>query len=132
PLDFNLKAGDVVFCKLDTDPAPGTQEQKSWLWASIPDPLNTNGQPFPAPYLAAVKADMQREEYQPGPSPDANEIRRARRYSVPNWRQQFSPEELATIEDGAMTLADGETSFGGTVASGVVSGLFTFSDIVRK
>lgn len=132
PLDFNRKSGDVVFCKLDTDPAPGTQETKSWLWLSFPDPTNVNGGAFPPAYLAQVRDDMAREEYQPGATPDANEIRRARRYSVPNWRQSFSADELAVIDDATQVLPDGSTTFGGTVASGVVSGLFTFASIVRK
>lgn len=131
PLDFNLKAGDIVKMYLDADPI-GNQEKKSWLVVAFPDPLNSAGNPFPPSYIDLVVADMQREEYQVGQTPDANELRRARRYSIPSFRQKFSPAELVIIDDGTQQLPDGETAFGGTVLAGVVSGLFTFGDIVRK
>lgn len=132
PLDFNRKSGDVVFAKLDTDPGFGNQEKKSWLAIQFPDPVNTAGNPFPTAFLEQMRDDMQKEEYAPGASPDANEVRRARRYSIPAWRLKFSPTELEIIDDATQVLPDGPTAFGGTVLSGVVSGLFTFQDIVRK
>lgn len=132
PLDFNRKAGDIVFCYLDTGTQPGNQEKKSWLIVEFPDPTNHVGSPYPPSYLDQLKDDFEAAEYSAGPTPESNEIRRARKYSIPNFRQHFSPDELVAIDSAAAVLADGETSQGGTVVSGVVSGLFTFDDIVRK
>lgn len=132
PLDINLKAGDVVFAKLDSDPAPGNQEKKSYLVLSMPDPVNAVGNPFPLSVLQGVQADMQREEFAPGATPEANDIRRARRYAIPHFRQRLSNDEFLIVKDANAMLPDGPTAFGGTVLSGVVSGLFTFADIVRK
>lgn len=132
PLDFNRKSGDIVLVYLDSDPTPGNQEKKSWLITAFDYPTNQSGGEFPPAYMAQLKSDMMEEEYGPGPTPDANKIRRARKYSIPNWAQQFSADELVTIRDANAFLADGDTTQGGTVLSGVVSGLFSFADIVRK
>lgn len=131
PLDFNRKAGDVVFAYLDGD-SIGNQTKKSWCVVAMDYPLNSVGNEYPASYMDDLKADMQQEEYGPGASPEANVIRRARKYSIPGWDQRFNAEELVTIRSATAFLADGDTSQGGTVASGIVSGLFTFADIVRK
>lgn len=131
PLDFNRKSGDIVFVYLDGE-SPGNQEKKSWLVTAFDYPKNQQGNEFPAGYMSQLKSDMTGEEYGPGATPDNNVIRRARKYSVPGWEQRFSAGELVTIRDAAAFLADGDTSQGGSVTSGIVSGLFSFSDIVRK
>ena len=131
PLDYNRKSGDIVFAYLAGD-SIGNQEKKSWLVAAFDYPTNQAGSEFPAAYMLELKADLQGEEFATGPTPEANIIRRARKYSVPNWAQRFSAAELVTIRDATAFLADGDTSQGGTVLAGVVSGLFTFADIVRK
>lgn len=131
PLDFNRKAGDVVKVFLDGE-SIGNQEKKSWCIAAMNYPVNSVGNEYPASYMTQVKDDMLTEEYGPGSTADANVIRRARKYSIPGWEQRFSAGELVTIRDAAAFLADGDTSQGGTVTSGIVSGLFAFTDIVRK
>lgn len=132
PLDFNLKAGDIVKVYLDGE-SIGNQEKKSWLVVAFNYPTNQAGNEFPTGYMEDLQADMMKEEYQAGSTPESNEVRRARRYSIPNWALLFSGDELETIRDATALLPDGDTDTpGGTVTSGVVSGLFTFADIVRK
>ena len=131
PLDINLQAGDIVFAREDTAPIGG-QEVKSWLALKIDDPVNSVGAPFPPATQAAIRDDLQRQEFSPGPTPDANLIRRERKHAIHTYRSRFSQIELAIIDDATQTLPDGPTAFGGTVAAGVVSGLFTFADLQRK
>lgn len=132
PASFNFQAGDVKKIFLDAGLQPGAQEKLAQLVIGIDDPLNANGQAFPASYLQGLADEMQQEVYRPGPTLDANVIDKKRGFTIPNWDQKFSPEELDILRDPTQTLPDGTTSFGGTVLDGVVSGLFTFTDIKRK
>ena len=122
-LDDEFRDGDVLQTKLDSfEPSIGTQEKKSWLIVKIPDPAN----------IQKFRDDFERAEYSPGPTAESeNVVRRKRIYRLP-WRNKFSAEEIAVIEDANAMLADGNTASGGTVVSGVVSGLFTVADFVRK
>lgn len=122
-LDDEFRDGDVMMTKPDSfESSIGAQEKKSWLVLKIVDPPN----------MARVQEELERSEYAPGPTPgDDNVVRRMRIYSV-NWRSKFTSQEIAIIEDANQTLPDGATSGGGTVTSGVVSGLFTIKDFSRK
>ncbi|NNE62342.1 MAG: hypothetical protein HKN35_15730, partial [Woeseia sp.] len=95
---------------------------KSFLILKIPDPPNYN----------KFETDMVDPEYTPGATPGSeNVIRRKRKYKI-DWRQRFSANEINLIESASDTLPDGATQGGGTVVSGVVSDLFTVSDMLRK
>ena len=121
-LDGEFRDGDILQTKPDSfEPSIGIQEKKSWLIVKIPDPPN----------LAAVQAELVLPEYAAGPTPEENVIRRACRYTL-DWRTRLSASERAVVEDGDAMLADGTTSAGGTVVSGVVSGLFAIGDFKRK
>lgn len=121
-LDDEYREGDVLMTKPDTfEPSIGAQEKKSFLIVKIPDPPN----------YAKVEADLVVPEYAPGPTPDENVIRRRCRYRL-DWRTRFTEAEIALIESANNMLPDGATASGGTVASGVVSGLFAIGDFVRK
>jgi hypothetical protein len=122
-LDDEFRDGDPLQTKLDSfEPSIGTSEKKSWLIIKIPDP----------PLTEKFMADFERAEYTPSQTQgEENIIRRKRIYRLP-WRNKFTAAEIDVIEDGNAMLPDGQTSQGGTVVSGVVSGLFTVSDFVRK
>jgi len=121
-LDGEFRDSDIGQTKPDSfEPSIGVQEKKSWLIIKIPDPPN----------YAAVAEDLVTPEYAAGQTPDENVIRRARRYRL-DWRTQFTASEIAIIEDALQILPDGTTQAGGTVTSGVVSGLFTINDFRRK
>jgi len=132
PLDRNLKAGDIISCYADGWSVGGFEKKYGKVAVSITDPVNSNGAAFPDAYLADLRISLAEQEFEVGPTPDANRVRRERKHGVPFYRQKFSPSELAIIDAGTETLPDGETSFGGTVLAGVISGLFSFTDIVRK
>lgn len=134
PLDINLKAGDIISAYPDSfESSIGNLEKRAGKFAvKVTDPLNSNGSPYPDTYLAQMRAALVDQEFAPGPTPDANRIRRERQYGIPFWSQKFTADELQVIEAGTSTLADGPTEFGGTVAAGVIADLFTFGDIVRK
>ncbi len=133
PLDTNRKSGDIVAAYDDSwEPSIGGQEKKSWLAVKVPNPTHPNGNPFPQAVLDQTRAQLIAQEYEPGPTPEANQIRRERKHSIPFFRQKFSGDELIIIGDANQVLPDGTTANGGTVANGVVSGLFAFRDIVRK
>lgn len=122
-LDDEFRDGDPLLTKPDSfEPSIGIQEKKSWLIVKIPDPQN----------VAKFQTDFERAEYTPGATAAEDpSIRLKRIYRLP-WRNKFSASEIATVEDSNAMLADGQTSGGGTVVSGVVSGLFTVNDFVRK
>lgn len=122
-LDDEFKDGDILQTKPDSfEPSIGGQEKKSYLIVKIPDPPNT----------AKVMTELVRPEYSPGATPDDEHvIRRKCRFRL-DWRTRFTATEIATIVDANAVLADGTTSQGGTVTSGVVSGLFTIADFSRK
>lgn len=121
-LDSEYKDGDILLTKPDSFEASiGAQEKKSYLIVKIPDPPN----------YSAVAEDLVAPEYAPGPTPDQNVIRRACRYTL-DWRTRFTANEIAVIEDATQMLPDGATQTGGSVASGVVSGLFTIDSFRRK
>lgn len=122
-LDAEFRDGDVFQTYLDSfEVSLGTQEKKSWLFIKVPDPAN----------MAAVRNDFGTPEYSPGPSQgEENVIRRMRKYRL-DWRAKFTQAEIAIIEDANETLPDGSTTNGGTVTAGVVSGLFTIQDFIRK
>lgn len=121
-LDDEFRDGDILQTQADAlEPTIGSQDKKSYLIVKIPDPAN----------LAKVTADIVLPEYVSGPTPDANVVRRKRRYRL-DWRTKFSQEEIALIEDANDLLPDGTTAGGGTVTSGVVAGLFAITDFVRK
>lgn len=120
-LDDEFRDGDPLQVRDDAF-AFGPQEKKSWLAIKIPDPS----------LFEKFAADFERSEYSPDPNSEVGSIVRHKRiYRLP-WRNKFSANEIATIEDANAMLADGATSGGGTVVSGVVSGLFTVADFVRK
>lgn len=121
-LDDEFKDGDILQTKPDSfESSIGLQEKKSFLIVKVPDPPNST----------KVMDDLVTPEYTPGPSPDENRIRRKCRYTL-DWRTKFTGSEIDVIEDANDLLDDGTTASGGTVTSGIVSGLFTLSDFARK
>ena len=121
-LDDEFRDGDVFHTAPDDfEPSIGNQEKKSFLIIKIPDPPN----------MARVSEDLVRPEYAAGPSADANVIRRQRLYSL-DWRPKFALTEIEIIEDPNQMLPDGTLLNGGTVTSGVVSGVFVIGDLSRK
>ncbi|WP_455387613.1 hypothetical protein [Petrachloros mirabilis] len=121
-LDNEFKDGDILLTKEDSFEASiGLQEKKSWLIIKIPDPPN----------MTTVAADLVLPEYAAGPTPDENVVRRKRRYRL-DWSSRFTESEIALIQNANDMLPDGTTAQGGTVAAGVVSGLFTIEQFLRK
>lgn len=121
-LDDEFKDGDILQVKPDSfEGSIGLQEKKSFLILKVTDPPNLN----------KVMDDLVTPEFGAGPTPDENVVRRKCRYTL-DWRLKFIAEEITTIANPATMLADGVTAQGGTVASGVVSGLFTVQDLRRK
>ena len=133
PLDSNLKVGDIVSVYRDSQEGSIGSSEKAFNKVAVkfPDPTNAVGGAFPDSYIDnTLIPELMSSEYVPGPSASENQKRRERSFFVPGVRDRFSPDELETLKTAA--LADGDTAFGGTVSSGVVSGLFTFNDAVRK
>lgn len=122
-LDDEFRDGDVLQTKPDSfEPSIGTQEKKSFLILKVPDPPN----------MAVVEQELVRTEYAPGESSsELNVVRRKRIYRL-NWRAKFTEDEIALVASANDTLPDGSTANGGTVAAGVVSGLFTIAEFIRK
>lgn len=122
-LDDEFRDGDVMQTKPDSfEPSIGLQEKKSFLILKVTDPPN----------MAKVQTDLERSEYAPGPTlGDDPVVRRKRIYNL-NWRTRFAASEIAVVVDANAMLPDGTTQGGGTVVSGVVSGLFAVGDLSRK
>lgn len=115
-LDGEFKDGDVYRAEDDSH-VPGTQSLKSWLVIRIPDPPN------PSKFME----HMTRSEFgipeTPGDDPT---VKRKRIYRV-DWRNKFTADEIAIIEDGNQQLPEGEN-----VTNGIVENLFEANDISRK
>lgn len=121
-LDDEFRDGDVLQTQPDAfEPSIGNIEKRTFLIIKIPDPPN----------IAKVASDLVRQEYAPGASPEVRVVRRKRIYRL-DWRAKFTADEIAVIEDAAQALPDGATAQGGLVTAGVVIGLFTIGDLVRK
>jgi len=122
-LDGEFRDGDIDHAKPDSfEPSIGSQEKLSWLIVKVPDPPNM---------MAFINA-LEIPEYAPGPElDDGPPVRRRRVYRLP-WRNKLSAAEVAIKEAATSNLPEGATSGGGTVVNGVVSGLFSVSDFVRK
>ena len=120
-LDNEHKDGDIMQTKPDGSPV-GTQEPKSYLIVQVPDPAS----------YEMVAEELVRSQYEPGATPSSeHEMRHKRIYRL-DWRSKFTAAEIALIESATEMLPDGDTAQGGTVASGVVSGLFTLKDFRRN
>lgn len=122
-LDGELRDGDVFGTKLDSEEGTiGGIEKKTYLFIQVADP----------PKLSAFQAELVKPEYMPAPSGSTDpEIRYARKYRI-DWRLKFTQGEIDLIESASSTLPDGQTANGGAVTAGVVSGLFTVNDLIRK
>ncbi len=122
-LDDEFRDGDVLQTKPDTfEPSIGNQEKKSFLIVKIPDPPN----------MAKFESELVQPEYSPGATPDDDHvIRRKRKYRI-DWRVKFTEQEIGLVEDANDQLPDGVTAQGGTVTTGVLSGLFEVKDFRRK
>lgn len=116
--DDEFRDGDVDSVYDDSfELSLGTQDKKSWLIIKIPNPPNQS----------KFQNEITRPEYG---VPDAfgaeNIIRRKRIYRL-EWRQKFTADEIAIIEDATQNLPDGPD-----VVSGVVYNKFTWTDFARK
>ena len=122
-LDGERRDGDIMSTKLDSEEGTlGGIEKKTSLFIKIPDPPN----------IENFRAGIVEPEY--GAAASAGEdppVRHYRKYRI-EWRTRFSAQEIALIESVADQLPDGPTASGGDVSLGVVSGLFTYTDIIRK
>ena len=120
-LDDEARDGDSIQVKPDSWlPNVGTQEKKSYLVIQIVDPPNHE----------AVTAALQEPEYGIG-GDGLPIITLFRKYRI-DWRAKLSAAERAIVEDSNAMLPDGPLQGGGSVTSGVVVGLFTADDIIRK
>ena len=120
-LDNDFRDRDVFQTHEDSfEGSLGNQEKKSFLIVKMDDPPN----------LAAVMAELEKSEYEPGPG-ETHVVRRARAYQFP-YELFFTTAELAIIRDGTQMLPDGALEGGGSVTSGVVSGKFEYADRIRK
>lgn len=122
-LDGEFRNGDISQTKPDSfEPSIGNIEKRTNLIIKVPDPPN-----YPA-----FEQELVEPEYAAGPTTEsANVVRRKRKFRI-DWQVKFDAAEIALIESANDTLPDGVTSGGGTVTAGVVDGLFTISDIIRK
>lgn len=122
-LDGELRDGDVFATKLDSEEGTiGGIEKRTYLFIKVPDP----------PKIESFGKELVKPEYMPAPSGSTEpEIRYGRKYRI-DWRTKFTQDEIDLIESAADTLPDGPTFGGGTVTAGVVSGLFTVNDLIRK
>ncbi len=122
-LDGEFRDGDIFQTKPDSFEASiGGQEKKSYLIIKTPDPPN----------YTKFASEVEAAEYAPGPTLGSeNVVRNKRKYRL-EWRTKFSSSETVLIESANDTLPDGATEGGGTVTAGVVDGLFTVTDLIRK
>lgn len=122
-LDGELRDGDVFAARPDSDETVlGNVEKRTYLFLKVADPPN----------VAKFLTELEKSEYMP-PASNSDEpaVRYARKYRV-DWRLKFTQAETALIESAADTLPDGPTEAGGSVTAGVVSGLFSVNDLIRK
>lgn len=125
-IDGENRDGDIEATKLDAEQATiGGIEKKTFLFAKVPDP--------PAGIISKFRDELDTPEYLPASDTgEKPQIRHKTKYRV-DWRKRFTQAEIAIIEDATQTLPDGPTTSGnGTVVAGVVEGLFTLQDILRK
>ena len=106
----------------DDGSAVGNQDKKSYLILSMPD----------APNYLAFKAEALKPQYTGDPAAENSLVVRHKSKYYIDYPAKLTQDEVAIVDDGAQQLPDGPLTGGGSVTDGIVSGIFTYKDFIRK